>query len=123
MSRAVDEWIGATEDSQIPDRVKLRIWQREGGRCYLSGRKIMPGDAYDFEHVKALWKALPGERLNCESNIRLALRDKHKVKSAADRAEKAKTDSMAKKHAGIRQKSSLTHPTLKRTMDGRVVTR
>lgn len=103
MGRKVDEWIGRTADSKIPDRVKLRIWDRESGRCYLSGQKIRPGDKYEFEHViaVALWT---GEgHANRESNIRLALKDPHKVKTAEDRAQQAKSDAVRKKHLGIRK--------------------
>lgn len=95
--RSVEEWIGATPDSAIPERVKLRIWEREGGRCYLTKKKILPGDAYEFEHVIAL--SCGGE--NRESNIRLALKDKHREKTAADRNTSAKLDRIAKKHRGI----------------------
>ena len=105
--RSTKEWIGRTPDTKIPDRVRLRIWEREGGRCYLSGRKIMPSDAYDFEHkiALALWT---GEgHGNRESNIFLALRDKHREKTARDMREKAKSDRVRKKHIGIRKPSKL----------------
>lgn len=95
--RSVDEWRGSTDDAAIPARVKLRIWEREQGRCYLSGKKIMPGDAYEFEHVVALCNG--GEHR--ESNIRLALADKHKIKTADDRALKSKTDRIRTKHLGL----------------------
>lgn len=95
--RAVEEWIGATPDTPIPPRVKLRIWEREGGRCYLTGRKIQPGDAYDFEHVRSIRNG--GE--NRESNIRLALRDKHQEKTAEERHDGAKADRIRKKHLGL----------------------
>ena len=96
MSRAVDEWIGKTPNTPIPPRVKVRIWERENGICYLSGRKILAGEPYQFEHVQALING--GE--NRESNIRLALKDKHKEKTKADVAEKAKVAAVAKKHIG-----------------------
>ena len=96
MARTVEEWIGATPDSPIPPRVKLRIWERENGICYLSGRKIAPGEPYQFEHVVALINK--GE--NRESNIRLALTEKHKIKTKADLAEKSKVAAIAKKHIG-----------------------
>lgn len=101
MSRQVEEWRGASDDAAIPQRVKLRIWEREGGRCYLSGKKIMPGDAFDYEHVIALCNG--GEHR--ERNIKLALRDKHKAKTAADLAERSKTDRIRAKHLGIFPKS------------------
>lgn len=119
--RSVNEWQGATDDAKIPDRVKVRIWTREGGRCSLTGRKIMPGEPFDYEHRIALCN---GGR-HAESNIVLVLRGKvHQAKTAADLALRAKTDRQAKKHLGItRPKGSLSHPTLKRTMSGWVVAR
>jgi 5-methylcytosine-specific restriction endonuclease McrA len=102
MARSVPEWIGKTEDSKIPDRVKLRIFEREGGRCYLTGRKLSAGE-YDFEHVipLALWT---GEgHGNRESNIRLAYRPAHRDKTRQDVAQKAKSDRVRKKHLGIRK--------------------
>lgn len=54
MSRAVEEWIGKTADAPIPPRVKLRVFEAHGGRCHLSGRKIMPGELWECDHVKAL---------------------------------------------------------------------
>ena len=97
-SRAVAEWIGKTPDARIPDRVKLRIWTREHGRCHITGRKIRPGDAYEFEHVIAICNG--GEHR--ESNIALALTAEHKAKTAADVAEKAKVDRLRKRQAGIK---------------------
>lgn len=96
--RAVDLWVGKTPDAAIPPRVKLRIWNREGGRCSLTGRKIMPGEPFDYEHRIALCN---GGR-HAEDNIVLALRGKvHQAKTADDVAIKAKTDRIAKKHLGI----------------------
>lgn len=96
--RSVPEWIGATDDTPIPARVKLRIFEREGGRCHFSGRKIMPGDAYDFDHIIAIGNG--GK--NRESNIAPILRDvEHKQKTAADVAEMAKVRRMRAKHLGI----------------------
>ena len=49
-----------------------------------------------YDHVIAL---INGGK-NCESNIRPALADKHKVKTKADLAEKSKVAAIAKKHIG-----------------------
>ena len=54
MSRSVPEWIGATDDSAIPPRVRLRVFEAHGGVCHLSGRKIRAGEEWDCDHVKAL---------------------------------------------------------------------
>lgn len=98
MSRRVEIWAGATDDAKIPDRVKLRIWVREDGRCSITKTKIMPGEPYDFEHRIALCN---GGRHD-ETNIVLVRRGKvHQAKTAQDVAIRAKTDRIAKKHAGI----------------------
>lgn len=104
MARTVPEWIGKNDDSPIPDKVKLRIWDREGGRCYLTGKKLTAGE-YDFEHVIAISLWTGDGHGNRESNIRLAWREKHREKTAADRAAKAKSDAARKKHVGIRAPS------------------
>jgi hypothetical protein len=99
--RQVPEWIGATPDTPVPPRVKLRIWERCGGRCALTGKKLMPGDAYDFDHIRPL--ILGGE--NRESNLQLVSRDAHKAKTKADVSAKAKADRTRAKHLGVWPKS------------------
>lgn len=93
-ARSVPEWIGKTPDSKVPRHVRLRIFDREGGKCHLSGRKIMPGDAWDLDHKVALING--GEHR--ESNLFPALRDKHRKKTAEDVAEKAKTYAIRARH-------------------------
>lgn len=102
MSRSPAEWIASNPDAKIPDRVKLRIWEREGGKCYLTGQKIRPGDEYEFEHKLAL--CLGGEHR--ESNIALALKNAHKQKTAEDVKMRAKSDRIRKRHLGIRKPST-----------------
>ena len=102
MPRAVPEWIGKTHDAKIPPRVRLRIFERENGVCHLSGRKIMPGEPWDLDHKLALVNG--GEHR--ESNLFPALRDKHKIKTAADVAEKAKRNAVAARHVGAHRPSS-----------------
>jgi hypothetical protein len=94
--RKVKEWIGKTPDSKVPPRVRLRIWEREHGICHLSGRKILSGEPWDLDHKIALANG----GLHCEGNLLPALRDKHKEKTKADVAEKAKVAAIAKKHVG-----------------------
>jgi 5-methylcytosine-specific restriction protein A len=97
--RDVPEWRGKNDDSKVPDRVRLRIFLRHGGICHLSGRRILPGDDWDLDHVVAL--ANGGS--HSELNLRPALRGPHKVKTARDVAEKAKNDRVRKKHLGIKK--------------------
>lgn len=111
--RSVPEWVGDSPDSKIPDHVKLRIWHREKGHCHISGRKILTGEPYDYEHKIALcnWVATPEKpHGNRESNIFPALRDKHKEKTKKDRAEKAEFDKKQMKHFGIKKKSGFRKP-------------
>ena len=92
--RAVEEWIGATDDAKVPARVKLRIFERENGICHLSGRKIRPGDLWDLDHNIALCN---GGR-HAESNLFPAIRDKHREKTTQDVAEKSDVADKRKKH-------------------------
>lgn len=119
--RSVPEWIGATPDTPVPPRVRLRVFEAHGGVCHLSGRKIRPGEPWDCDHVKALTN--DGE--NRESNLAPALRDKHRAKTAEDVAEKAKVYRKRARHLGVKSRKgrSLTHPKLKRRFDGTVVAR
>jgi len=116
MSRATEEWVGKTEDTPIPPRVKLRVFEAHGGICYLSKRKIRAGEPWDCDHVIAIING--GE--NREANLAPALRDKHKIKTKADVAEKSLTARRKVKNLGLKAPSRLTHPTLKRGFDGKV---
>ena len=97
MSRSVPEWIGANDDAAIPKRVKLRIWERCGGRCAITGRKLLVGDAYDFDHIIPL--ALGGR--HAESNLQIVARDAHREKTKADVADIAKARRIRAKHLGL----------------------
>jgi 5-methylcytosine-specific restriction enzyme A len=116
IGREPNEWIGATPDTPIPPRVKLRVFERHGGVCHLSGRKILAGDVWDCDHVIALCNG--GQ--NRESNLAPAIRDKHREKTAADVAERAKIDKIRRRHLGLK-KPSRAWPT--RKFEGGVVRR
>lgn len=95
--RTLPEWVGATPDSAIPPRVRLRVFEAHGGVCALSGRKIGPGDAWQVDHRIALAN---GGR-HAESNLQPVLVGPHREKTRADVGLKAKADRIAKKHRGI----------------------
>lgn len=101
--RRVPEWIGKTDDARVPPRVRLRVFLDHEGRCWLSGRKIAPGEPWELEHKIALCNG--GEHR--ESNLAPALKDKHREKTADDLAEKSAVYRKAAKHAGIRPPSRL----------------
>jgi 5-methylcytosine-specific restriction protein A len=97
VSRSVEEWIGKDDDTPIPPRVRIRVFEKHAGRCYLSGRKIMPGDAWECDHVLAI---INGGQ-NRESNLAPALKAKHRVKSDGDMAIKSKIARTKAKHLGV----------------------
>jgi 5-methylcytosine-specific restriction protein A len=118
--RSVPEWIGKTPDSVPPPHVRVRIFDAHNGICHRSKRKIQAGELWQVDHVKALVNG--GE--NRESNMAPILTDKHREKTAEDVAEKSRIYRKRAKHLGVKTKSrSLSHPTLKRKMDGTVVAR
>jgi 5-methylcytosine-specific restriction endonuclease McrA len=99
--RAVEEWIGTTPDAKIPARVRLRIFDRAGGICHITGRKIRAGEKWEAEHIKPLHAG----GIHRESNLAPALVNAHREKTADERDEKAKVERVRKKHLGIFPKS------------------
>lgn len=95
--RSVPEWIADHPDQAIPPRVKLRVWERCKGRCALTGKKLRPGDEYDFDHIVALGNG--GEHR--EKNLQVVGRAAHRLKTARDVAQKAKADRIRAKHLGL----------------------
>lgn len=123
--RSVPEWIGATPDTPIPPRVRLRVFEAHGGVCYLSKRKIRAGEKWDADHVIAIING--GE--NRESNLAPALKDKHKAKTAADVKEKSDVARKRQKHLGIKPNNGRKlqsrgfDKTLRKKMNGTVEVR
>lgn len=102
MSRSTPEWIGKTDDETPPLRVRLRVFEAYGGKCYLTGRKIMPGDEWDLDHKIALCNG----GANRETNLAPALRYAHRIKTAADVGQKAAAAASRAKHIGLRSHGS-----------------
>lgn len=66
-----------------------KIFLREGGHCYLCGLTLRVGaDSYQIEHPDSL--ALGGS--DDDADLRVVCTPCHKVKTAADAAEKGKRD-------------------------------
>lgn len=103
MSRQVEMWVGKTDDTPVPPRVRLRIFERHGGVCYLSGRKITAGDKWELEHIIALCNG----GSHSEVNMAPSLVEPHKVKTAADVKQKAKNDRVRKRHIGVKKPRSI----------------
>lgn len=99
MTRSTEEWIGKTDDAAIPPRVRVRVFERHGGICHISGQRIGASDLWDVDHVIALSNG-GGHR---ESNLAPALKDKHRAKTALDVRTKAKIARVRKRHLGLKK--------------------
>lgn len=97
MARSVNEWIGKNDDTEAPDRVRLRVFTRCKGRCHRCGRKIGPADKWTLEHLLAL--VLGGQ--NRESNLGITCSWCLPEKNAEDQAAKSKIARISKKHLGL----------------------
>lgn len=115
MSRSLPEWRGKHDDSPVPPRVRLRIFERHAGICYLSGRKIRPGEDWDLDHIVAIING----GSNSELNLAPVLIDPHKVKTKEDVAEKSRVARKRKSFLGIKKKRTITRW---RRFDGTIVT-
>jgi 5-methylcytosine-specific restriction enzyme A len=108
VSRSVEEWVGASDDAAIPPRVKLRVWERCAGKCGLTGKKLLVGDAYDFDHIVPL--SMGGR--HAENNLHVVARQAHREKTAQEAGVRAKADRVRLKHIGA-------YPKPKRKLQGR----
>ncbi|MBN8294538.1 HNH endonuclease [Rhodobacter sp. NTK016B] len=97
MARKTAEWIGRTDDTPPPPRVKERILRAHGNRCAITQREFGPGDTIEFDHILALTNG--GE--NREGNLQPVLSTAHKEKSRADVRIRAKNSRVFKKRNGI----------------------
>jgi 5-methylcytosine-specific restriction endonuclease McrA len=120
MSRSVEAWVGRTDDTAIPPRVRLRVWEAACGRCQICGRKLGPADKWDVDHITAIVNG----GAHSEANMQVACSWCHKAKTAEDVATKAKGARIRMRHAGIKRKSRPMPGSkasgIKRRMDGTV---
>lgn len=100
MTRSVPEWHGATDDTQAPPRVRLRVFEKAGGCCHRCERKIGAGESWTLEHLQALVNG--GE--NRESNLGVTCDWCLPAKNREDVAIKKKNASVRKKHVGATRK-------------------
>lgn len=99
MSRSVPEWVAKHDDQAIPDRVRLRVFERHGRCCAICGGGIRAGDGTDFDHETPL--ADGGEHR--ESNLRPVHRKCHRLKTAREAHERAKNRAKVAKAYGLRK--------------------
>ena len=86
MTRTIPEWTGATDDSAIPMRVRVRVFEAYGGVCAACGRRLVAGDTWDCDHIVALANG----GANREANLQPLCSWCHKAKTVADVAEKSR---------------------------------
>jgi 5-methylcytosine-specific restriction endonuclease McrA len=86
--RSVPEWIGRTDDSMPTDKCKLRILERQGWKCAITGQDFRDGTKAEFDHIVPLW--LGGE--NRESNLQAISKKAHQAKTSAEATVRAKVD-------------------------------
>jgi 5-methylcytosine-specific restriction enzyme A len=98
MTRSLDLWVGKTDDAAIPPRVRLRVFEKFGGVCQISKRKIRAGEPWQLDHIVALCN---GGR-HAEDNLQPVLAKPHKEKTASDVALKSKVARTREKHLGIK---------------------
>lgn len=98
--RAVNDWIADHPDQEIPRRVKLRIFDRCGGRCALTNKRLGPGE-FDYDHITRLRDG--GEHR--ESNLHVVWRKAHQEKTAIENSEGAKAERIRAKFLGVYPKS------------------
>ena len=101
MTRSLPEWIGKTDDTPIPQRVKARVFLAQDGICGCGcGVKMaQSGEGVDYDHITALING--GE--NREGNIQALRRPCHKAKTRRDVAKKSVTARKRANHLGIRE--------------------
>ena len=101
--REVKEWIGAKPDTAIPPRVKLRVFDRQEGRCAHCQNKLgVAGSRVEYDHALALTNG--GE--NRETNLQALCQPCHGAKTKGDVAEKSRVARKKRKHLGIERKKS-----------------
>lgn len=94
MSRAVDLWVGKTDDTPAPPRVRVRVFDREHGRCHRCTRLIRAGETWTLEHRVALING----GANAEDNMCLTCCNCLPIKNAEDQALKSDTYDKRRKH-------------------------
>jgi 5-methylcytosine-specific restriction protein A len=99
--RSLAEWIGLTDDTPVPPRVRLRVLERFGRRCDPArgcGRPLRPGDAWTCDHIRAVING----GANRERNLHPLCEWCQPPKTQADVHEKSRSYRKRLRHAGIK---------------------
>lgn len=101
MSRSAPEWIGKTDDTAVPDRVRVRVRERDSNHCKGCGCDLGAYSA-ECDHVLALVNG--GE--NRETNLQTLCVWCHREKTAIDSRQKSSSYKRRKHHYGVRKAKS-----------------
>jgi 5-methylcytosine-specific restriction endonuclease McrA len=119
MPRSVDEWIGRNDDARPTEACQLRVLDRQGWRCAISGVEFRDGVKAEFDHITPLW--LGGE--NRESNLQAVTAKAHRAKTSTEATVRAKVNANRIKRVCGKKKSGRWNSKFKKKMDGTVVDR
>ena len=104
MSRELPKWEATHDNQAIPARVKVRVFDRAGGKCAECTLPIVGKLRPAYDHIQAL---INGGK-HAESNLQLLCVPCHAVKTKADVAEKSITARKRTKHLGIKKPRTMT---------------
>jgi len=96
MSRELPEWIAEHDNQAIPTRVKVRVFDRAGGRCAACTLAIVGGLRPAYDHIQAFING----GSHRESNLQLLCVPCHALKTKTDVAEKSVIYRKRAKHIG-----------------------
>ena len=97
---------------------RVRLFELHKGRCHLCSIPIKVGEAWDLEHVVP-WELTQDDS---DDNVRPAHKSCHRQKTSRDICVIRKADRVRAKHLGvIKPRSRLSHPFLKRKINGEIV--
>jgi 5-methylcytosine-specific restriction endonuclease McrA len=106
LTRELPEWIGATDDTPIPPRVKVRVFKEAKGCCEICTLQIYGKLRPEYDHRIALANG----GANRETNLQLLCVPCHAIKTGADVKEKATVYRKTAKHLGIKLKKGRPFP-------------
>jgi 5-methylcytosine-specific restriction endonuclease McrA len=119
MPRSTEEWIGATDDTPIPARVKIRVFGRFNGKCANCFRIVRGVRDYVYDHITALING----GANRESNLQLLCHECHDLKTKSDVREKSVIYNKRIRRMGFKRKKLIPGSKgsgVRRRMDGTV---
>jgi 5-methylcytosine-specific restriction protein A len=104
MTRTVQEWEATNDNQAIPARVKVRVFDRSGGKCAECTLPIQGKLRPAYDHIQAIING--GQHR--EANLQLLCVPCHAVKTKADVAEKSVTARVRAKHLGLKKPRTMT---------------